>query len=59
MTELEKELAEALENLIDAVSDIRGIDIEEYKPNEFRLAYEVLSKYDEIYELTKKYKEKL
>ena len=47
MKELEKELAEALENLIDAVNDIRGIDIEEYKPTEFRKAYEVLSKYKE------------
>jgi|TARA_R110000824_G_scaffold138616_1_gene303328 hypothetical protein len=44
MTELEKELAEALMDLIDAVNDIRGIDIEEYKPNEFKRAYEVLSK---------------
>jgi hypothetical protein len=47
MTELEKELAEALESLIDAVNDIRGIDIEGYKPTEFRKAYEVLSKYKE------------
>jgi hypothetical protein len=44
---IEKELAEALENLIDAVTDIRGIDIECYKPNEFKQAYKVLSKYKE------------
>jgi hypothetical protein len=44
MTELEKELAEALVDLIDAVNAIRGIVIEEYMPNEYRQAYEVLSK---------------
>jgi hypothetical protein len=45
MTDLENELAEALENLIDAVNDIRGIVIEEYMPNEYKRACEVLSKY--------------
>jgi hypothetical protein len=50
MTDLENELADALENLIDAVNDIRGVDIEWYKPNEFKQAYEVLSKYKGKYE---------
>jgi hypothetical protein len=50
MTDLENELAEALENLIDAVNDIRGLDVEGYRPNEFKRAYEVLSKYRGKYE---------
>jgi hypothetical protein len=50
MTDLENELAEALENLIDAVNDIRGLDVEGYRPNEFKRAYEVLSKYKGKYE---------
>jgi hypothetical protein len=50
MTELENELAEALENLIDAVCDIRGIVIWDYKPNELKQAHEVLSKYKGKYE---------
>jgi hypothetical protein len=47
MTDLENELADALENLIDAVCDIRGIVIWDYKPNELKQAHEVLSKYKE------------
>jgi hypothetical protein len=47
MTELENELAEALQELIYAVNDIRGIVIEEYMPNEYKRACEVLSKYKE------------
>ena len=47
MTELEKELARALMDLIDAVNDIRGIDIKFYKPEEFKQAVAALSKYKE------------
>ena len=47
MTELENELAEALQELIYAVNDIRGIVIEEYMPNEYKRACEVLGKYKE------------
>ena len=48
MTKLEEELAEALKNLINAVTDIRGVDIELYKPNEFKQAYKVLSKLENL-----------
>tara|TARA_R110000744_G_scaffold358023_1_gene464987 strand:- start:69 stop:221 length:153 start_codon:yes stop_codon:yes gene_type:complete len=45
MTELEKEFAEVLENLLDALEDIRGIELEDYKPTELRLARDVLGKF--------------
>ena len=43
-TELEKELATVLKELVDTITNIRGIDIEFYAPNQIEQAYAVLNK---------------
>ena len=47
MIDIEKELAESLEELIDGIMDIRGVDIEVYVPNELNWALDVLRRYKE------------
>ena len=39
------EVALALSGLIDAITYIRGVDVEFYAPKEFRVAYKVLAEY--------------
>ena len=43
-TELEEELATVLKELVDTITNIRGIDIEFYAPNQIEQAYAVLNK---------------
>ena len=43
-TELEKELAAVLKDLVDTITDIRGIDIEDYAPVQIERSYAVLKK---------------
>jgi hypothetical protein len=48
MIDIEKELAESLEELIDGIMDIRGVDIEVYVPKELKRAFDALMEYGEI-----------
>ena len=43
-TELEEELATVLKELVDTITNIRGIDIEFYAPNQIEQAFAVLNK---------------
>lgn len=38
------ELLDALQNLIDGVLDVRGVDMEEYRPQAFKRARDAISK---------------
>jgi phosphoribosylpyrophosphate synthetase len=49
-----KDLAEALQNLINEVLDIRGIKVDEYKPDAFKQARKALEMYNSVKDMTDK-----